>query len=75
MSKPLTPPNREDKGDVDPGLEESFPQPRKVRFPSYFDDFRNFLRFLALQMGRTPEKRRRHQRREIPNAAAIMAIV
>jgi len=78
MSKPLTLRNREDKGDVDPALRERFA--RELRelntvFPSYFDVFCIFLRFLMIQTWAAFTKRRNRRKHEIPSAAAIMAIV
>jgi hypothetical protein len=70
--------NREDKGDVDldsPARFQSFPCNRNVRFPSYFDDFYNFSRLLALSLRAAFTKRRSEREHEITPAAASMAIV
>lgn len=75
MSKPLTLRNREDKGDVDAGLREYSPRALQTVFPSYFDDFYNFSRFLALSLHAAFRKRRLGREHEITPAAAIMAIV
>ena len=78
MSKPLTLRNRVDKGDVDLdslARSQNFPSKRNVRFPSYFDDFYNFSRFLALSLHAAFRKRRLGREHEITPAAAIMAIV
>ena len=75
MTKPLTLRNREDKGDVDPRLADSFPQKWNARFPSCFDDFCIFSRFLALSPRAAFTKRRPRREHEITPAAANMAIV
>jgi hypothetical protein len=75
MTKPLTLRNREDKGDVDPRSADSFPQKWNARFPSYFDDFCIFSRFLALSMRAALTKRRPRREHKITPAAANMAIV
>ena len=78
MSKPLTLQDREDKGDVDPrSLDRfnNFPSKRNVRFPSYFDSFCNFSRFLTLSIRAALPKCRRYWEHQIPPAAANMAIV
>ena len=75
MSKPLTLRNREDKGDVDPRSADNFQQKQNARFPSCFDDFRIFSRFLALSVRAALTKRRPRREHEITPAAANMAIV
>ena len=78
MTRPLTPRNREDKGDVDLGSQDGFDGFKRTlefRFPSYFDDFCIFSRFLALSPRATFTKRRPRREREITPAAANMAIV
>jgi hypothetical protein len=75
MSKPLTLLNREHKGDVDPASQSLFAQKLSARFPSYFCDFCAFTRFLVLQMSAALVKRCLRQKHEIPDPAAIMAIV
>jgi len=75
MSKPLTLRNREDKGDVDPGLRINSRRTLQNLSPSYFSDFSTFLLFLMLPMRAAFTKRRRDREHEIPTAAAIMAIV
>ena len=78
MSKPLTLRNREDKGDVDLGSRNNFdrfPHKPNTRFPSYFDDFCSFSKFLALWMRAASTKRRARREHEITPAAANMAIV
>jgi len=75
MSKPLTLLNREDKGDVDPGSRDFFAETPSARFPSYFDDFCAFARFLMLQLNAACNKRVVPCKRKFPLAAAIMAIV
>jgi hypothetical protein len=75
MSKPLTLRNREDKGDVDPGLREDPLRAATTVFPSYFSNFSNFFRFLALSLHTAFTKRRLGREHEITPAAAIMAIV
>jgi len=75
MSKPLTLVNREDKGDVDPGSRGFFAQKLNPRFPSYFNDFYFFTRFLRLQMNAALRKRLVCSKPKFPLAAAFMAIV
>jgi hypothetical protein len=75
MSKPLTLLNREDKGDVDPGARDIFAQTSRACFPSYFDDFCAFARFLMLQMNAAGNKRVLPWKTKFPLATAIMAIV
>ena len=78
MTKPLTLRNREDKGDVDLGSQDEFDgfkRTLKFRFPSYFDDFCIFSRFLALSMRAALTKRRPRREHKITPAAANMAIV
>jgi hypothetical protein len=75
MSKPLTLLNREHKGDVDAASQSFFAQKLSARFPSYFCDFCAFTRFLVLQMSAALVKRCLRQKHEIPDPAAIMAIV
>jgi len=75
MSKPLTERNREDKGDVDPDSRDNFPRTRKTCFPSYFDAFCIFSRFLILSLRGAFTKPHRDWKEEIAPAAAFMAIV
>ena len=75
MSKPLTLRNREDKGEVDRGLEAHVAVCLKAGFPSYFDSFSQFFPFLALRTREWSRKLRFRQEHEITSTAAIMAIV
>jgi hypothetical protein len=78
MSKPLTLRNREDKGEIDPvdsGLRERLACELNVVFPSYFDVFCFFSRFLILPTCAALTKRRIYWKHEIAPATAIMAIV
>jgi hypothetical protein len=75
MSKPLTLLNREDKGDVDPGSQRFVARKSSASFPSYFNDFYAFSRFLMLRMNAAFRKRRVCSESKIPLAAAFMAIV
>ena len=75
MSKPLTLLNREDKGNVDPGSPDFFAEMPSIFFPSYFDDFFTFVRFLMLQLNAACNKRVVPCKPKFPLAAAIMAIV
>ncbi len=75
MSKPLTPLNREDKGETDGELRDCCQQKLNPLFPSYFTSFLDFSPFLfnhASARLRTPSSR---AKRKIPLAAANMAIV
>lgn len=78
MTKPLTERNREDKGDVDAGSRDNFPRflrERIAHFPSYFDVFYIFSRFLMLPQRAAFTKRHRYWKEEIAPAGAFMAIV
>ncbi len=75
MSEALTLVNREFNRDVAPSSRPSFALNVNARFPSYFGDFCSFKRFLVLQMPAALAKRRLGPKREIPPAAAFMAIV
>ena len=75
MTKPLTLLNREDKGDVDPGSQRGSARNLSASFPSYFNDFCAFSRFLMLRMIAAFRKRLPRSKPEIPLAAACMAIV
>jgi hypothetical protein len=75
MTKPLTERNREDKGDVDLSLRDNSPRTLKTCFPSYFEVFCIFLRFLMLPLQATFTKRHHLRKEEIAPAAAFMAIV
>lgn len=75
MSKTLTRPHREDKGDVDLSARIPVDRLRRGRFPSYSDAFCSFNRFSALLISATPRRPRFSRESEIPHAAAIMAIV
>jgi hypothetical protein len=75
MTKPLTVPNREDKGDIDPRTPSFFAGDPNTSFPSYFTDFPNFSVFFPLRANAPLRKRSFSSRREIPLAAAFMAIV
>jgi hypothetical protein len=75
MSKPLTLLNREDKGDVDPGSQRFIARKPSASFPSYFNDFYAFSRFLMLRRNAAFRKRLFHSKSKIPLAAACMAIV
>ena len=75
MSKPLTLLNREDKGDVDPGSQRFIARKLSASFPSYFNDFYAFSRFLMLRLNAAPRKRLLRSKRKVPLAAASMAIV
>jgi hypothetical protein len=75
MSNPLTPQDREDKGEVVPELRNYCQQKLNARFPSYFTIFPDFSPFLfnhAIARLRTLSTR---AKRKIPLAAANMAIV
>ena len=78
MSKALTEPNREDKGDVDPSFQCSLnlsKQALECVFPSYFNKFGISKRILMLPVSATLPPRRPNQKHGIAPAAAIMAIV
>jgi len=75
MSEALTLVNREFKEDVDSSSRRSFTLKLNAHFPSYFGDFCSFKRFLVLEMAPAFAKRRLRPKREIPPAAAFMAIV
>ena len=75
MSKPLTLRNREDKGEVNLGLEARVTVCLKARFPSYFDSFSQFFPLLALRRQMWSRRLRFRQEHEITSTAAIMAIV
>jgi hypothetical protein len=78
MSKALTAPNREDKGDVDPSFQRSLSLSKQAPnsvFPSYFDKFCISKRIQMLPVRMTRTSRRPDQKRGIAPAAAIMAIV
>ena len=75
MSKPLTLRNREDKGEVDRGLEARVTVCLKAGFPSYFDRFSQFFPFLAPWTKVWSRRLRFRQEHEITSTAAIMAIV
>lgn len=78
MSKALTEPNREDKGDVDPSFQCSLSlskQAPECVFPSYFNKFGISKRIPMLPMSTTWTPRRPNQKNGIAPAAAIMAIV
>jgi hypothetical protein len=75
MSEALTLVNREFKGDVDSSSRRSFTLKLNARFPSYFGDFCSFKRFLVLEMPAAFAKGRLRPKRQIPPAAAFMAIV
>ena len=75
MSKPLTPRNREDKGELDRKLRDCSKQKRNAVFPSYFAIFSNFLQFLLNHADARLRKRGIGAKRKIPPAAANMAIV
>jgi len=75
MSKTLTRAGREDKADVDLGRHVQADNPTKRCFPSYFDDFCAFSRFLMFQMNAACNKRVVPYKTKFPLAAAFMAIV
>ena len=78
MSKALTEPNREDKGDVDSVFQRAFrlsKQPLSCGFPSYFNKFCISKRILMPPMNTTRASRRPNQKHGIAPAAANMAIV
>jgi hypothetical protein len=75
MSKPLTPRNREDKGELDRKLRDCSKQNRTAVFPSYFAIFSNFLQFLLNHASARLKERSIRAKRKIPLAAANMAIV
>jgi len=75
MSKPLTLLNREDKGDVDPGSQRFIARKLSASFPSYFNDFYAFSRFLMLRLNAACRKRLLRSKRKVPLVAASVAIV
>ena len=75
MSKPLTPRNREDKGELDRKLRDCSKQKRTALFPSYFAIFSNFSQFLLNHANARLKKRSSCAKRKTPLAAANMAIV
>jgi len=75
MTKPLTLRNREDNEDAAAGSRDGFSRKRNPFFPSYFEDFPIFCRFLALPTRAAFTERCRDWKHRISPAAAIMAIV
>jgi hypothetical protein len=75
MSKPLTPRNREDKGELDRKLRDYSKQKRNAVFPSYFAFFPNFSQFLLHHVSARLKERSIREKSKIPLAAANMAIV
>jgi hypothetical protein len=75
MSDALTLLNREDKGDVDPGLQRVFTRKQAVGSPSYFAIFFTFLTFLPLRKSPASRNRQVLSKDKILRAAAFMAIV
>jgi len=75
MSKPLTPLNREDKGDADPGSQRFIARKLSADFPSYFTNFYVFSRFFIPPVNVARRKRVLYLKPAIALAAACMAIV
>ena len=75
MSKPLTPLDREDKGEVDGALRDRCQQKPNTFFPSYFTFFSKFSPFLFNRARARLKTLSAHAKRKIPLAAANMAIV